>query len=66
MGGTPEEDGDTPTASSSVNSAESTSSIPATDTVLATGGYDHIIKLWHIHTSLCVKTFQHPESVSSF
>lgn len=35
----------------------------ALETVLATAGYDHTIKLWHIHTALCVKTFQHPDSV---
>jgi G protein beta subunit-like protein len=32
------------------------------ETLLVTAGYDHTIKLWHVHTALCVKTFQHPDS----
>lgn len=33
--------------------------------ILATGGYDHTIKLWQTHTGLCNRTMQHTESVSS-
>lgn len=32
--------------------------------ILATGGYDHTIKLWQTHTGLCNRTMQHAESVS--
>lgn len=32
--------------------------------ILATGGYDHTIKIWQTHTGLCQRTLQHPESVS--
>jgi G protein beta subunit-like protein len=32
------------------------------DTILATAGYDHTIKLWQINSALCIKTFQHPDS----
>lgn len=38
-------------------------SLVSTETVLATAGYDHTVKLWNISTALCVKTFQHPDSV---
>lgn len=34
--------------------------------ILATGGYDHTIKLWRAETRDCLKTMQHPDSVSSF
>lgn len=47
---------------SSINGVPN-STASALETVLATAGYDHTIKLWHIHTALCVKTFQHPDSV---
>lgn len=30
--------------------------------ILATGGYDHTIKLWQTHTGLCNRTMQHTES----
>uniref|UniRef100_A0A6M2DSP2 Target of rapamycin complex subunit lst8 n=1 Tax=Xenopsylla cheopis TaxID=163159 RepID=A0A6M2DSP2_XENCH len=30
--------------------------------ILATGGYDHTIKLWQAHTGICIKTMQHAES----
>lgn len=30
--------------------------------VLATGGYDHTIKLWQTHTGMCHRTMQHAES----
>jgi len=38
---------------------------PMTDQViLATGGYDHSIKLWQAHTGMCQRTAHHAESVS--
>lgn len=30
--------------------------------ILATGGYDHTIKLWQAHTGVCVRTMQHSDS----
>ncbi|KAK7573855.1 hypothetical protein V9T40_011046 [Parthenolecanium corni] len=30
--------------------------------ILATGGYDHTIKLWQAHTGICYWTAQHPDS----
>lgn len=48
------------TGGSSINGVPNATAL---ETVLATAGYDHTIKLWHIHTALCVKTFQHPDSV---
>jgi len=36
------------------------------ETLLATAGYDHTIKLWGLHTALCLKTLQHPDSVNLF
>ncbi|XP_030758560.1 target of rapamycin complex subunit lst8 [Sitophilus oryzae] len=30
--------------------------------ILATGGYDHTIKLWQTHTGMCHRTMQHSES----
>jgi len=48
------------------NSSPPSSSVVSADTVLATAGYDHTIKLWQIHTALCTKTFQHPDSVSLY
>ncbi|KAG5894355.1 hypothetical protein JTB14_031916 [Gonioctena quinquepunctata] len=30
--------------------------------ILATGGYDHTIKLWQTHTGICIRTLQHAES----
>lgn len=30
--------------------------------ILATGGYDHTIKLWQTHTGACLRTMQHGES----
>lgn len=32
--------------------------------ILATGSYDHTIRLWQAHSGLCSKTMQHPDSVS--
>lgn len=32
---------------------------------LVTGGYDHTIKLWQAHSGVCLRTMQHPDSVSS-
>lgn len=32
--------------------------------ILATGGYDHSIKIWQAHTGVCQGTIQHPVSVS--
>jgi len=42
-----------------------TTGLLSTETVLATAGYDHTIKLWNISSALCLKTFQHPDSVSA-
>lgn len=33
--------------------------------ILATGGYDHTIKLWKAETKDCIKSMQHPDSVST-
>ncbi|KAI4462192.1 g beta-like protein gbl [Holotrichia oblita] len=30
--------------------------------ILATGGYDHTIKLWHTHKGICLRAMQHAES----
>ncbi|KAK4875684.1 hypothetical protein RN001_012106 [Aquatica leii] len=30
--------------------------------ILATGGYDHTIKIWQTHTGICQRTMQHAES----
>jgi len=30
--------------------------------ILATGGYDHTIKLWQAHTGHCIRTLQHEDS----
>lgn len=30
--------------------------------LLATGGYDHTIKLWQAHTGVCIRTLQHLDS----
>lgn len=32
--------------------------------LLATGGYDHTIKLWHANAGICNRTFTHIDSVS--
>lgn len=32
--------------------------------LLATGGYDHTIKLWHANTGVCNRSLTHLESVS--
>lgn len=31
--------------------------------ILATGGYDHTIKIWQTHSGICQRTMQHAESV---
>lgn len=31
---------------------------------LVTGGYDHTIKLWQAHSGVCLRTMQHPDSVT--
>lgn len=31
--------------------------------ILATGGYDHTVKLWQAHSSVCYWTGQHADSV---
>jgi target of rapamycin complex subunit LST8 len=36
---------------------------PSESVILATGGYDHTIKLWQAHTGTCQRTLQHTESV---
>lgn len=33
--------------------------------ILATGGYDHAIKLWQTHTGISSRTMQHVDSVST-
>lgn len=33
---------------------------------LVTGGYDHTIKLWQAHSGVCLRTMQHPDSVSLY
>lgn len=33
---------------------------------LVTGGYDHTIKLWQAHSGVCLRTMQHPESVTTY
>ena len=32
--------------------------------ILATGSYDHTIRFWQAHSGLCLRTVQHPDSVS--
>lgn len=32
--------------------------------ILATGGYDHTIKLWQVNSGICKYTAQHTDSVS--
>lgn len=32
--------------------------------ILATGGYDHTVKLWQTHSGICTRTMQHADSVS--
>lgn len=32
--------------------------------ILATGGYDHTIKLWQAYSGMCTRTLQHADSVS--
>lgn len=34
------------------------------EVIVATGGYDHTVKLWHAKTGVCQRTFQHAGSVS--
>ena len=34
--------------------------------ILATGGYDHTIKLWQLNSGVCQRTAQHTDSVSFF
>lgn len=36
---------------------------PFNEPLLATGGYDHTIKLWQPYTGLCQRTLQHTDSV---
>uniref|UniRef100_A0A5S6QLU0 Target of rapamycin complex subunit lst8 n=1 Tax=Trichuris muris TaxID=70415 RepID=A0A5S6QLU0_TRIMR len=35
---------------------------PEDRSILASGGYDHTIKLWNISPPVCIRTFQHPDS----
>lgn len=32
--------------------------------ILATGGYDHTIKIWQAASGICTRTMQHADSVS--
>lgn len=34
--------------------------------ILATGGYDHTIKLWQAHAGVCYWTGQHADSVFTY
>lgn len=34
------------------------------EVILATGGYDHTIKLWQLNDGVCKHTAQHTDSVS--
>lgn len=43
-----------------------TSSSNSDQVILATGGYDHTIKLWQVNSGVCRHTAQHTESVSNF
>ncbi|CDW51951.1 target of rapamycin complex subunit lst8 [Trichuris trichiura] len=35
---------------------------PEDRSILASGGYDHTVKLWNISPPVCIRTFQHPDS----
>lgn len=39
--------------------------VPPDQVILATGGYDHSIRFWSAFNGQCIKTAQHPDSVSS-
>jgi len=32
--------------------------------ILATGGYDHQIRLWQAHSGICLRNIHHQDSVS--
>lgn len=49
------DDSDNETVSSTENKA-----------ILATGGYDHTVKLWQAHSGVCYWTGQHADSVSFY
>jgi G protein beta subunit-like protein len=34
------------------------------DVILATGGYDNTIRFWEAWSGICVKSINHPQSVS--
>lgn len=36
--------------------------MPDKEPILATGGYDHTIKIWSPHSATSVKTLQHSDS----
>ena len=36
----------------------------ADSVILATGSYDHTIRFWQAYSGLCLRTVQHPDSVS--
>ena len=38
-------------------------SIPKGKAVLLSGGYDHTIRFWEVHSGLSFKTMQYPDSV---
>lgn len=35
------------------------------DVILATGGYDNTIRFWEAWSGICVKSINHPQSVST-
>jgi len=37
----------------------------ADSVILATGSYDHTIRFWQAYSGLCLRTVQHPDSVSN-
>lgn len=44
--------------------ADSTNAAAGEQVIFVTGGYDHTIKLWQAHSGVCLRTMQHPDSVS--
>lgn len=45
-------------------SGEGTTGTGGSQVALVTGGYDHTIKLWQAHSGVCLRTMQHPDSVT--
>ncbi len=38
--------------------------VPTDDVILVTAGYDHSIRIWQACSGVCLRTMQHPDSVS--